>query len=242
MPIAEADGSALGVQRRQREGGRRDLECPRVVVADDHPPTRMGVRLALEEDGFIVSAEEDTGPGAVAAALRDPPDVCLLDVDMPGGGIEAAAAIRSQLPETQVVMLSAAENDDDLFAALEVGASGYLLKEMNPARLGRALQGVLRGEAALPRALTARLIEEFRGRARQTSFIRRSEKDLTSREWEVLDCLREGLSTRRIAKRLFITETTVRRHVGSILRKLDVPSREAAVEVVAQRSRNLNGE
>jgi len=202
----------------------------------------MGVRLALEEDGFIVSAEEDTGPGAVAAALRDPPDVCLLDVDMPGGGIEAAAAIRSQLPETQVVMLSAAENDDDLFAALEVGASGYLLKEMNPARLGRALQGVLRGEAALPRALTARLIEEFRARARQTSFIRRSEKDLTSREWEVLDCLREGLSTRRIAKRLFITETTVRRHVGSILRKLDVPSREAAVEVVAQRSRNLNGE
>ncbi len=202
----------------------------------------MGVRLALEEDGFIVSAEEDTGPGAVAAALRDPPDVCLLDVDMPGGGIEAAAAIRSQLPETQVVMLSAAENDDDLFAALEVGASGYLLKEMNPARLGRALQGVLRGEAALPRALTARLIEEFRARARQTSFIRRSEKDLTSREWEVLDCLREGLSTRRIAKRLFITETTVRRHVGSILRKLDVPSREAALEVVAQRSRNLNGE
>jgi len=218
------------------------VKPPRVVIADDHPPKRMGVRLALEEDGFIVCAEEDTCPGAVAAALRDPPDVCLLDVDMPSGGIEAAAAICSQLTETQVVMLSAAENDDDLFAALEVGASGYLLKEMNPARLGRALQGVLRGEAALPRALTARLIEEFRARAREPSLVRRSEKDLTSREWDVLDCLRDGLSTRRIAKQLFISETTVRRHVGSILRKLHVSSREEAVQVAARRSRNLNGE
>jgi DNA-binding NarL/FixJ family response regulator len=101
---------------------------------------------------------------------------------------------------------------------------------------------VLRGEAALPRTLTAHLIAEFRARARRPSLTRRSEKDLTSREWEVLDCLAEGLSTRRIAKRLFISETTVRRHVGSILRKLDAPSRQAAVEIVAQRSRNLNGE
>jgi DNA-binding NarL/FixJ family response regulator len=232
----------LAVPHRRPAGGRSALAGPRVVIADDHPPTRMGVRLALEEDGFIVSGEENTGPGAVAAALRDPPDVCLLDVDMPGGGIKAAAAIRAQLPQTQVVMLSAAENDDDLFAALEVGASGYLLKEMNPARLGRALQGVLRGEAALPRALTARLIEEFRARARQPSLVRRSERDLTSREWDVLDCLRDGRSTRRIAKHLFISETTVRRHVGSILRKLGVSSREEAVQVAARRSRNLNGE
>jgi two-component system NarL family response regulator len=215
---------------------------PRVVIADDHPPTRAGVRLALENGGFVVCAEEDSGPGAVAAALRDPPDVCLLDVDMPGGGIEAAEAIRAHLPETQVVMLSAAENDHDLFAALEAGASGYLLKEMNPARLGAALRGVLHGEAALPRALTARLIAEFRARSRRPALARPSEKDLTSREWEVLDCLSEGLSTRRIAKRLFISQTTVRRHVSSILKKLDVPTREAAVEVAAQRSGNLNGE
>jgi DNA-binding NarL/FixJ family response regulator len=202
----------------------------------------MGVRLALEREGFIVSAEEATGPGAVAAALRSPPDVCLLDVDIPGGGIEAAASIRAQLPQTKVVMLGAAANDDDLFAALEAGASGYLLEEMNPARLGRALHGVLRGEAALPRALTARVIAEFRARTRGPSLVRRSAHDLTSREWEVLDCLREGLSTRSIANRLVVTETTVRRHVGSILRKLDVPTRDAAVEIVARRSRKLNGE
>jgi DNA-binding NarL/FixJ family response regulator len=215
---------------------------PRVVIADDQPPTRMGVRLALEGGGFVVCAEEETGPGAVAAALRDPPDVCLLDVDMPGGGIEAAETIHAQLPQTQVVMLGASENDHDLFAALEAGASGYLLKAMDPARLGPALHGVLRGEAALPRTLTARLIEEFRARARRPSLTRRSGNELTNREWEVLDCLAESLSTRRIAKRLFISETTVRRHVSSILRKLDVPSRQAAVEVASQRSGNLNGE
>lgn len=214
---------------------------PRVVIADGHAPTRTGVRLALEDDGFIVT-EEETGPGAVAAALRDTPDLCLLDIDMPGGGIVAAATIRSQLPQTRVVMLSAAANDDDFFAALEAGACGYLLKEMDPGQLGRTLRAALRGEAALPRALTARLIEEFRARTRQPSFTRPSERDLTSREWEVLDCLCEGLSTRRIATRLFISETTVRRHVSSILKKLDVPSRQAAAKIAAQRSQNLNGE
>jgi two-component system, NarL family, nitrate/nitrite response regulator NarL len=214
---------------------------PSVLIADAHAATRAGVRLALEDDGFIVT-EQETAPGAVAAALREPPDLCLLDVDVPGGGIEAAAAIRSQLPETRVVMLSEAANDADFFAALEAGASGYLLKEMHPAQLGRALHAALRGEAAVPRALTARLIDEFRARTEGPSFTRRSERDLTSREWEVLDCLCEDLSTRRIAKRLFISETTVRRHVSSILRKLDVPSRQAAAKVAAQRSQNLNGE
>jgi two-component system NarL family response regulator len=211
---------------------------PRVLIADEHVTTRAGLRRALEEDGFVVSAEEDTGPGAVAAALRDPPDVCLLGVHVPGGGIEAAAAIRARLAETEVVMLSASSNDDDVFAALQAGASGYLLKEMNPARLGPTLVGVLRGEAALPRELTARLIREFRARARRgdAGLVRRGKNDLTPREWDVLDCLCEGLSTRRIAERLFISQTTVRRHVGSIRRKLEVPNRQAAVDLVAQRS------
>jgi two-component system, NarL family, nitrate/nitrite response regulator NarL len=214
---------------------------PRVLLADDHFPTRVGVRLALEEDGFVVCAEESTGPGAVTAAIRDRPDVCLLDVHMPGGGIEAAAAIRSRLPETKIVMLTSSGNDDDLFAALQAGASGYLPKGMLPAELGPSLRDVLRGEAALPGPLVARLIREFRARARrgETALVRRGENDLTSREWEVLDCLCNGLSTARIARRLFISQTTVRRHVGSILKKLDVSTREAAVEAV-RRSQNLN--
>ncbi len=229
---------------RDRGIGPRHTKPPRVVIADDDVPTRMGVRLVLEDGGFVISAEEGTGQGAVAAALRDPPDLCLLDVRVPGGWIEAAAAIHSKLPQTHVVVLTARGNDEDLFAALEAGASGYLLKGMNPAKLGPTLVGVLRGEAALPRELTARLIREFRARARrgEIGLVRRGKNDLTPREWEVLDCLCEGLSTRLIAQRLFISQTTVRRHVGAILAKLDVPNRQAAVELAAQRSRNLNAQ
>jgi two-component system NarL family response regulator len=231
-------------QVRAPELGGVALGYPRIVIADHHIPTRVGIRLALEDDGFVVAAEEDTAPAAVAAALRDPPDLCLLDIDVPGGGIEAAEAITSQLPDTHVVMLGDSAKDEDLFAALEAGASGYLLKEMDPSRLGPTLRDVLSGRCALSRTLTARLIAEFRARAQQgtTLLARPGENDLTRREWEVLDCLREGLSTRRIAKQLFISQTTVRRHIGSILRKLDVPTRDAAVEAAAQRSRKLNVE
>jgi DNA-binding NarL/FixJ family response regulator len=223
-------------------GGVSSPPRPRVVIAADQPATRMGVRLALEAEGFVVCGEEETAPGAVAATLRDRPDVCLVDVAVPGGGIEAAAAIHADAPLTRVVMLSNTQADEHLFASLEAGACGYLLTETSAARLGAAVRGVLRGEAALSRALTARLIAEFRARARRPSLTRPSQADLTSREWEVLDCLEEGLSTRSIAKRLFISQTTVRRHVSSILKKLAVPDRQAAVDVVARRSRNLNGE
>jgi two-component system, NarL family, nitrate/nitrite response regulator NarL len=219
------------------------MGAERVLIADDHLPTRVGVRLALETDGFEICAEEATGAAAVAAALREKPDVCLLDVHMPGGdGIEAARTIRTQLPETQVVMLTGSSDDDDLFAALEAGASGYLLKGIDSGELGPALRNVLSGDAALAPTLAARVIEEFRARAERgtAGLVRPSEDDLTAREWEVLDCLSEGLSTAQIADRLFISDTTVRRHAGAILKKLHVSTREAAVDVAAQRSRNLN--
>jgi DNA-binding NarL/FixJ family response regulator len=217
------------------------LDRPRVLITGKRAETRAGVRHALEEEGFVVCAEEETGPDAVAAALRDPPDVCLVDVDV-RGGIDAAAAIRSRLPDTHVVMLGQSERDDHVFEALQAGASGYLLKGMDPARLGPTLAGVMRGEAALPRELTARLIREFRARGRRenSGLVRRGKNELTQREWDVLDCLCEGLSSRAAAERLFITQTTVRRHVGSILAKLGVPNRQAAVDLVAERSRNLN--
>lgn len=199
------------------------------------------MRLALEQDGFLICAEEATAEGAVAAALRDPPDLCLLDADMPGGGIGAVEAIRSRLPGTHVVIVSESEDEENLFAALEAGASGLLPKSIDSARLGPALRDVLAGRGALPRALTARVIEEWRGRP-GFALVRRTERDLTAREWEVLDCLCEGLSTRAIAERLFISATTVRRHVSSILKKLGVSSREEAITLAAGRSANLNAE
>ena len=206
----------------------------RVVIADDHPPTRAGVRAALERGGFVVCAEAADGATAVEAARRERPDVCLLDIHMPGDGIRAAETIAHELPETAVVMLTVSRSDSDLFDALRVGACGYLLKDIDPARLPLALHGVLQGEAALPRRLVSLLIEEFRERRRRRRIPiggRRS-VELTDREWEVLELMSEGLSTEEIAARLFISPVTVRTHVSAILRKLHVPTREAAIALL----------
>jgi DNA-binding NarL/FixJ family response regulator len=202
-----------------------------VVVADDHAPTRMGVRSALEQDGFVVAAEVATGPAAVDAVQRLAPDVVLLDVHMPGGGIPAARAVTASSPDTAVVMLTVSRDDNDLFEALRAGARGYLLKDIDPARLGPALRGVLDGEAALPRNLVARLMDEFRDRDRHDARPQGPLSKLTSREWETLELMRQGLSTADIATKLFVTPVTVRTHVSAILRKLQVSDRESAVRV-----------
>ena len=201
----------------------------RVLIADDHPPTRAGVRSALEAGGqFSVVAEAPSAPAAVASALELHPEVALLDIHMPGHGITAAREITAALPDTAVVMLTVSRDDTDLFAALRAGARGYLLKDIDPARLPLALEGVLAGEAALPRGLVARLIEEFRTR---DDAARRREgplAHLTDREWEVLHLMREGKSTSEMAAELYVSAVTVRSHVSAILRKLQVTSREDA--------------
>jgi DNA-binding NarL/FixJ family response regulator len=206
----------------------------RILIADDHAATRLGVRRALEDHEFDVVAEAADGPGAVRLARELAPDVCLLDVHMPGGGIEAAAEIVLALPDTRVVMLTVSSTDDDLFEALRVGASGYLLKETDPERLPFALRGALNGEAVLPRSLTARLIEEFRGRERRRHALslHGRQVSLSDREWQVLELMREGFSTRAIAERLAISPVTVRRHLQAILEKLRVPSRRAALALL----------
>lgn len=206
----------------------------RVLIADDHPPTRLGVRLTLEEAGMDVCAEAATASAAVDAALEHRPDVALLDVHMPGNGVTAAARIASALPDTAVVMLTVSRDDRDLFEALRAGARGYLLKDLDPSRLPLALQGVLDGEAALPRGLVARLIDEFRQRDRVGTRPQGPLAELTSREWEVLDLMRQGLTTSDIAERLFVTPVTVRTHVSAILRKLHVRDREAALRLLSE--------
>ncbi len=208
--------------------------APTVVLADDHAATRIGIRMSLEDGGFTVVAEADAAAAAVDAALREQPDLCLLDVYMPGGGIMAAAEIHARLPGTRIVMLTVSAGEDDLFAALRAGAVGYLLKDTNPERLPFALRGVLEGEAALPRTLVARVIDEFReGEGRR----RRPELEgvghaLTDRERDVLLGLRDGRTTADIAQALSISPVTVRRHVSEVLRKLQVPDREAAVRLM----------
>ncbi len=203
----------------------------RVLIADDHPYTRAGVRMALEQDGFVVCAEVDNAPDAVRQATATHPDVALLDIQMPGNGITAAGQITVLLPQVAVVMLTVSQADRDLFAALRAGARGYLLKDIEPSRLPQALRGVLAGEAALPRTLAARLMEEFRVREAQPRrrLLGRRRVQLSDREWETLELLHEGLSTKQIAERLYVTPATVRSHVSALLRKLHVSSRSEAV-------------
>jgi DNA-binding NarL/FixJ family response regulator len=202
-----------------------------VVVADDHPPTRAGVRLALESSGrFAVVAEVANGGAAVEASRACCPDVALLDIRMPGDGIETARAIATMSPSTAVVMLTVSRDDADLFAALRAGARGYLLKDIDPDRLPLALEGVLAGEAALPRGLVARVIDEFRMRdssGRRIGPLAR----LTDREWEVLSGMAHGKSTAEMAEEMYVSPVTVRTHVSAILRKLRVTNRIEAIEV-----------
>ena len=206
-----------------------------VLIADDHPPTRAGVRAALEGVGFEICAEVGDAKAAVKEALDKKPHVALLDVHMPGNGIAAAAKITASLPQTAVVMLTVSRDDNDLFDALKAGASGYLLKDTDPDRLGNALNGVLNGEAPLPRALVTRVIEEFRGSGQRRVAISHDNRvKLTSREWEVLELMREGLNTDEIAGRLFVAPVTIRSHIASILKKLRVKNREEAIRLLAK--------
>jgi DNA-binding NarL/FixJ family response regulator len=205
-----------------------------VLVADDHAPTRAGVRSSLEADGFVVCAEASDARGAVEASVRERPDVCLLDIRMPGSGIAAAASISAKVPETAIVMLTVSHDESDFFDALRAGAAGYLLKDTDPRVLPQLLRAVVAGEGVLSPGLIAKLIEEFRerGRRRRLPLSGSRGVELTSREWEVLDLLRQGLTTAQIARRLFIAEVTVRTHVAAILRKLRVPDRRAALRLL----------
>lgn len=206
----------------------------RVLLVDDDRASRAGVGLALAREGFEICAEADNAETALQAAARERPELCLVEADIPGGGIATAELLLAELPSTSVVMLSASVDDARLFAALRAGARGYLLKDMNPTRLPAALRGVLEGEAALPRALMGTVVDEFRARerGRHASQLSRLGVELTNRERQVLDLLDSGHPTAAIAERLSISVVTVRRHVSEIVRKLEVPDRAAALRLL----------
>jgi DNA-binding NarL/FixJ family response regulator len=207
---------------------------PTVVIADDHPPIRMGVRMALMRGGFRVVGEAADGEGAVESVLRERPDVCLLDVRMPGGGIEAATRLAQLAPATAVVILTVSAGSEDLLAALRAGARGYLPKDMSPDRLPAALRGVLRGEAALPRTFVGRMLHELRALpAPGAGPLRVGDVELTTRESEILRMLRSGLSTVEIGERLSLSPVTVRRHISAAGAKLGAEGRDEALRAIA---------
>jgi two-component system nitrate/nitrite response regulator NarL len=209
----------------------------RVLIADDHPPIRAAVRAVLEEYGFEVCAEAGDAQTAVDLAVRERPDACVLDIYIPGGGIRAAAEISAKLPETAIVALTFSRREEDVLAALRAGVSGYLLKDLAPERLPEALRSVLRGEAAIQESLVGTLIDEIRASRRgRVRVVDRIGAELTPREAEVLDLLREEKTTGEIAYALSISEVTVRRHISEIVKKLRVRDRKEALRVVGGRS------
>lgn len=206
----------------------------RVVVADDHVPTRKRIRAALEAGGCEVCGEAATSAESIELVRTHAPDVALIDIHMPGNGVTATDRITREAPNTAVVILTQSRDEDDLFDALRAGASGYLLKDGDPATLAPALRGVLDGEAAIPPRLVARVLEEFRPSSRRRPFGRRAVavRKLSSRELEVMELLAGGSSTSEVARELFVSPTTVRVHVNSVLRKLRAKDRAEAIDLL----------
>jgi len=141
-----------------RPGIQAHVHPPRILLADDHRLIRLALRADLEEAGFEICAEATTAAEAIEAAVREDPDLCLMDVSMPGGGLHAAAEINLRLPSTKVVMLTASSKKEHVLEAVRAGASGYLLKEDDPTRLPIVLRDVLAGIPAFPRRLTLPLV------------------------------------------------------------------------------------
>ena len=201
----------------------------RTLLADDHAPTLDEMRDILDGDPrFAVIAAVRHAAAAVNDAIRVRPELCLLDVTMPGNGIAACWEITARLPQTVVVMFTVSAADRDLFAALRAGASGYLLKDTDPAQIPDLLVGAMTGQAPIPPTLVARMVRHFRHRdPRRRQLVEAG--PLTSREWEVLELMSRELTNNQIARQLSVSPVTVRSHVSAILRKLRVPDRDTAV-------------
>ena len=204
----------------------------RVLLVDDHPLTRDALASLLEQGGFDVVGEAADGAEALELAGRLQPDLVLLDLSMPGvDGLSALPGLRAAASDCEVVVLTASGTEENLLAAIRGGAAGYLLKSEPPERIVAFLRGVANGEAALSGEVARRLLDQVRAGGRLGGGVPdRIAQRLSAREVEVLLLLDDHLSTDDIAKRLFISEHTVRSHVKSLLRKLGVSSRREALE------------
>ena len=200
----------------------------RVLVAVPHPLLREGIRMSLAAGGLSVvgDASDRSSAGALAASRRM--DAALVDVDLCDGGICCAREILRAQPAVAVIMLADRYGKTDLLEAVRAGASGFVEKDIDFSSLPQAVRAAVGGEAVIPRHLVAQLVHEVRQPApdRHSGW---SPVELTRREFEVLDLMREGMSTSGIAERLFVSPGTVRSHVMSMMRKLHVGDRDSLV-------------
>lgn len=203
----------------------------RVAVVDDHPLFREGVTRSLSEiDGFEVVAEGGSRDEAIAIAQNFNPDVMLLDISMPGGGLNAIPAILSVAPSQRIVMLTVSEANDDVAAALKEGAKGYLLKGIGARALADVIRTVASGESYVAPTLSAKLLTgQLANPAPAKSNL---VAELTRREQEVLHLVASGMSNKQIARKLDLHEKTVKHHMTQIMAKLDVANRTEAAMVL----------
>ncbi len=197
----------------------------RVVLADDHAVVRKGIREFLEEDAAIrVVAEASDGEEAVTLVAREQPDVAVFDIQMPKlNGMEATRRVKKEFPKTRVLILTAYDDDPYIFAALQAGAKGYLLKTASSDELVHAVRAIAAGESALSPAITKKLVARATGNA--TDII----EPLTEREMEILRLAAKGLGNKQIGSALAISDRTVQGHLANIYAKLHVGTRTEAV-------------
>ena len=204
-----------------------------MLIAAERLPTRVGLRLALEREADCTEAAD--AASAVDAAVRHRPDVCLLGLDHSGQGIRVLNEIVSRVPSAAVILLTSEPDEEEFMAAVRAGASGYLTQNLDPARLPYVVRGALRGESAVPRRFVSRLLDELRARDRRRSVVLpgKGRVALTAREWEVVELLLRAATTSQIAEELGVAPVTVRRHLGSVERKLGVSTRAEVVALLA---------
>ena len=206
----------------------------RILIVDDHPLTREALATLLAQNGFDVVGQAGDGLEAIESARQLQPDLVLLDLSMPElDGLNALPRLREAAPGCEVVVLTASGTEENLLAAIRGGAAGYLLKTEAPERIVEFLNGVAEGEAALSGTVARRLLDQVREGTSHQGVPDSIARSVSARELEVLLLLDEHLGTDEIAKRLFISEHTVRSHVKSLLRKLAVSSRREALETLA---------
>jgi DNA-binding NarL/FixJ family response regulator len=212
-----------------------DTQPIRVVLADDHAVVRKGIREFLEQSGNIsVIAEAADGAEAVALVAKYAPDVAVLDVQMPGlTGIEATRRIKTEFPAVHVLILTAYDDDPYIFALLQAGASGYVLKTAGSDELVNAVRAVFRGESALDPAVAHKVVQQLT--SGRPLGAQATVENLTEREIEVLDLAAKGLTNKAIGQTLGISDRTVQGHLANIYGKLGVGSRtEAVTEALKQ--------
>jgi two-component system nitrate/nitrite response regulator NarL len=197
---------------------------PSVLVVGENASTRAGVRLALEPTTDCFEARTSAEAARIAAEAF--PSVCLV-APGPGGEMLLVSEVSAAVPYAHIIVLTSQVHEEQLLAAVRAGAVGYLSVDVDPARLPFVVRGVMRGEAAIPRVLVGRLVSELRERGKRRLLLLESRHavDLTSREWEVLELLGRRSTTKQMAASLSISEVTVRRHVGTLLKKLGVGDR-----------------